>query len=492
MKVLLINPPYAADPLERRLGNYMPPLNLLYLAARLEQDGHAVMVMDLYASPLPGRQALARAAAFKPDLAGFATYSQNMDEVYTLARGLKKDLPGIKIILGGLYASFLPEECLGETAVDYVAAGEGEETLAELAAGKEAASIKGLIFRGPAGPVRNPPRPLAPDLDSLPPPAWHLADLDAYSLAPNRAVTGGRKASVITARGCAYHCSFCTHQYGYGGSSRKRGVAGVLEEIKILAGKYGVKELRFEDCTFTADPARVIEICRGIGEAGLDLVWNCDVRADTASDELFSAMHTAGCRRIFIGVESASEKILNSMAMKKGIHLEQARRAVALARKHGMRVTASFVIGTPGETEETARETYAFALTLDPDYAMFSALVPSVGSELFERARREGRIDIKTYRGSHYLMLQSDRSGPVGLCAIPPDRLLELMEEFNTGFYRRPAYLLKRLSGIRSAAEIGGLFWGAALVFRRKLPWVDSAAGKFREKASIPARPNRQ
>lgn len=486
MRVLLVNPPYDADPLERRLGNYMPPLNLLYLAAYLEKAGHEVRIMDLYTAPLPLERALDEAAAFNPALAGFATYSQNMPEVYAMCRGLKARLPGVKTVLGGLYASFLPEECLEEAAVDFVVAGEGEDTLAELASGAGPASIKGLVFRGPAGLVRTPPRPLVHDLDALPLPAWHLAELDIYSLAPNRAVTGGRKASVLTARGCAYHCSFCTHQYGYAGSSRKRSVASVLEEIRLLAGKYGMKELRFEDCTFTADPARVMEICRGIKAAGLDLTWNCDVRADTASDELFSAMSGAGCRRIFIGVESASEKILNSMAMKKGIHLEHARRAVTLAKKHGMRATASFVIGTPGETEETARETYAFALSLDPDYAMFSALVPSVGSELFERARREGKIDVKNYRGSHYLMLQSDRSGPVGLCGIQPARLLELMEEFNTGFYRRPSYLLKRLAGIRSGAEIGRLFWGALLVFRRKLPWVDRASEKLREKTSTP------
>lgn len=478
MRVLLINPPYDADPLERRLGNYMPPLNLLYLAAALERGGHEAKVLDLYSAPRPEAEALEIAAAFRPELAGFTTYSQNMREVYALCRGLKRRLPGVRTVLGGLYASFLPEECLAEAAVDYLAAGEGEETLAELASGAAPASIKGLLFRGEAGLVRNPPRPLVHDLDSLPLPAWHLADLDVYSLAPNRAVTRGRKASVLTSRGCAYRCSFCTHQYGYGGSSRKRGVAQVLAEIELLVKQYGVKELRFEDCTFTAEPARVIEICRGLKTAAPGLVWNCDVRADTASDELFSAMSGAGCRRIFIGVESASEKILNSLDMKKGLHLAQARRAVALAARHGLRVTASFVIGTPGETEETARETYRFALELDPDYAMFSALVPSVGSELFDRARREGRIDVKNYRGSHYLMMQSDRSGPVGLCAIPPARLLELMEEFNTGFYRRPRYLLKRLLATRSALEIGQMFWGGLMVFRRKLPFIERLFGR--------------
>ncbi len=481
MRVLLVNPPYAADPLERRLGNYMPPLNLLYLAARLEKDGHAVKVLDLYAAPLSEEAALKAAADFGAELAGFATYSQNMPEVYALCRALKARLPGVRTILGGLYASFLPEECLNEASVDLAAAGEAEETLAELAGGADPAGIKGLVLRGPGGAVRNPPRPLTADLDSLPPPAWHLADLDVYTLPPNRAVTRGRKASVLTSRGCAYRCSFCTHHYGYGGGSRLRGVPAVLAEIELLVRNYGVKELRFEDCTFTADPARVVAICRGIRAAGLDLVWNCDVRCDTASDGLFAEMRAAGCRRVFIGVESASEKILNSLAMKKGQHLDQARRAVALARRHGLRVTASFVVGTPGETEETARETYAFALELDPDYAMFSALVPSVGSELFEKARREGKLDVRNYRGSHYLMLQSDRSGPVNLCEIPPARLLELMEEFNTGFYRRPRYMLRRLFSARSALELGQLFWGGLLVFRRKLPWVDAAAARLRE-----------
>ena len=97
-----------------------------------------------------------------------------------------------------------------------------------------------------------------------------------------------------------------------------------------------------------------------------------------------------------------------------------------------------------------------------------------------DRARREGKIDVKNYRGSHYLMLQSERSGPVGLCEIPPARLLELMEEFNTGFYRRPAYLLERLLALRSPQEIGQLFWGAAMVFRRKLPLAWRLFGRRR------------
>ena len=365
-------------------------------------------------------------------------------------------------------------------------AGEGEETIAELASAIEEnrapAAIKGLFFRGPDGVIiSTPQRPLIQDLDSLPLPAWRLIDLSVYRLPPNRAVTGLRAASVITSRGCNYHCSFCTHHYGYGGNVRKRSVTGVIEEIKTLVREYGARELRFEDCTFTADTDRVKELCRAIMAAGLKITWNCDARADTASEELFSLMRAAGCRRVFVGVESASEKILNSMAVKKGTHLDQAVNAVALAKKHGMRVTASFVIGVPGETEETAEETYRFALKLDPDYAMFSALVPSVGSELFNKALQEGKIDLSTYRGSHYLMLCSEKTGPVQLCDIKPERLLELMGKFNAGFYRRPGYILKRLFRISSVHEIKQLFWGTLLILRVWIPFAD----KFFKQASI-------
>lgn len=471
MKVLLINPPHDAGALERELGNYMPPLNLLYLASALRAAGHEPSLLDLYASPLPAARALELAAAGEPGLVGMAVYSPHAEEAFALAAALKRALPRARLALGGVHPSWLPEVCLGREGVDFVVRGEGERTLPALASalerGEALDAVAGLAFRREGKTVNTPPRALVEDLDELAPPAYDLLDFRAYRLAPTRAVTAGPVSSVLTSRGCPYACSFCSHHYGYKSRVRMRAPEKVVEEMARVVERYGVREFRIEDCSFTDDPSRVRRFCALLRARCPGVVWNCDVRADTASEELFADMRAAGCLRVFLGVESGSQRVLDSLGMNKDITLEQARRTVALARRHGMRINCSFVLGTPAETRETAEETYRFALELDPDYAMFSPLVPSVGSRLFEEAVAAGRIDPEAYQGANYLILRARGGSPVALSKLSGAELVELSDRFHRGFYGRPRYLLRRLLGIRSAREAVRLARGAGLVLRR-------------------------
>jgi len=457
------------------LENVMPPLSLMYLASALKQAGHEVGILDLYARPLPEDRALQTIRDRAPALVGFATYPGSIDQVYALARGLRAREPGVRIVLGGLYASYLPEVCLAQCPADAVVMGEGEATLVALAAALESraelSGIDGICWRRDDGtPARTRPRAIAGDLDALAWPAYELIDFDAYRLPPTRAVTNGRVSSILSARGCSFNCSFCSHHYGYDCRVRVRRPEAVVDEMQHVVERHGVGEFRFEDCTLTADPARVRELCERITARRLPIVWNCDVRADTASDQLFAAMRAAGCRRVFLGVESGSEKILGAEGADKAIRLDQVRATVRLAKKHGLRINSSFVLGLPGETRETALESFRFALELDPDYAMFSVLAPVVGSKLFARAVKEGKIDVARYRGAHYLSAYAHSVDIVEMSELKADELVELMRRFNRGFYARPGYLLKRLFGARSLAELGCLFWGALHIFARRRP----------------------
>ena len=469
MKVLLINPPQEMGPAQRALENLMPPLNLMYLASYLQKAGHEVRLLDLYAAPLSKEEALKEALEFAPFLTGFATYPGGIDEVYGLSKEIKARLPASYIVLGGLYASYLPELCLASCPADAVVMGEGEATLAELVSALEKkedlSGVAGICFRKNGAAVRTAARPLIEDLDTLPWPAYELIDFGLYRLPPTRAVRHGRVSSVLSARGCNYNCSFCSHHYGYNCRVRLRSPESVAQELAHVAEKYGVTEFRFEDCTFTADPSRVKKLCALIAEKKLPVVWNCDARADTASDGLFAAMRAAGCRRIFLGVESGSQKLLGALSANKDLRLDQVRNAVKLARKHGLRANCSFVLGLPGETRETAQETFDFALELDPDYAMFSVLSPVVGSKLFEQAVREGKIDVPSYRGAHYLSAYSKKSDVVEMSELKAEELVGLMKTFNKKFYSRPGYLLRRLLAVESPAEAKYLAWGFAHIF---------------------------
>lgn len=448
----------------------MPPLSLLYLASTLRRSGYEVKILDLYAEPLSLREAGEEIARFRPDLAGFATYPGSMDEVYALVKDLRAASPGVFIVLGGLYASYLPEIALSQCPADAVVMGEGEATLRELAAlvvsGGELAAVSGLCYRKHGATFRTAPRAVRLKLDSLPWPAYELINFDAYRLPPTRAVTGGRVSSILSARGCNFNCSFCSHHFGYFCHVRSRDPEDVVKEMKHVADKYGVKEFRFEDCAFTAEPERAKKICALLKERLPGIAWNCDVRADTASDGLFSAMREAGCRRAFLGVETGSQQLLGEVGANKAIRLDQVRATVRLAKKYGLRINCSFVLGLPGETRGTALESLAFALELDPDYAMFSILMPVVGSRIFEQAVKEGKIDPVTYRGGHYLSTYADPAEVVSMCGLQPAELVELMRSFNTKFYSRPGYVLRRLAAARSLAELKSLAAGAAHIFR--------------------------
>lgn len=469
MRILLVHPPQSLGPAQRNLENVMPPLSLLYLASFLRTSGHEVRMLDLYAAPLSRVDFLAIVADFRPVLAGFATYPGSIDEAYALVRSLKASSPGTFVVLGGLYASYLPDIALSQCPADAVVIGEGELTLSELTraleTGGDLPTIAGLCYREGEMVRRTPSRPLMREIDSLPWPAYDLVDFDAYRLPPTRAVSGGRVSSVLSARGCNFHCSFCSHHYGYSGRVRSRRPEDVVDEMRHVAETYGVGEFRFEDCTFTANPERANRICELLREALPTVAWNCDVRADTASDDLFSAMRSSGCRRVFLGVETGSEGMLGELGANKTIRLDQVRRAVSLAKKHGMRMTCSFVLGLPGETRETALESLAFALELDPDYAMFSVLMPVVGSRIFEQAVAAGKIEPVSYRGGHYLSTYSDPKTVVEMSGLAAEELVGLMRDFNKRFYRRPQYVARRLLAVRSLREIRSLAWGALHIF---------------------------
>jgi radical SAM superfamily enzyme YgiQ (UPF0313 family) len=466
MKILLISPPLQnAARYQMRARGCMPPLNLLYLAARLIKSGHEVKLLDLYADPRPLPEIQEIVREFNPALAGFSSYTANMASVSALAAAVKRELPRTLTVIGGIHASYLPEATLKDPNLDLAVIGEGEETLNELARtlaeGGAHETVAGLAFRRNGKVCLTPARPQIEDINTLPWPAWQLINFKRYFLASTRAVTDKPAFSVMSMRGCAYSCSFCSHSFCYK-SVKLRNPADFVDEIQFLKETHGIEEFQFEDSTFTCLPDRAREICALIVARKLDITWNCNIRADNMTDDLFAALREAGCRRVLLGVEAGTQAMLDSM--RKGITLDAARRAVAWAKKHGIRVNAAFLIGTPGETLESAWAAYRFALELNTDYAMFSALVPSVGSELFDTAVSAGIIRPDRVKGADYITVYSERTPLVVMSGLSRAQLAELMERFTRGFYLRPRYILNRLAGMRSLNEAAGMIAGFILV----------------------------
>ncbi len=472
MKILLISPPIEdVDRFHAEVRGCMPPLDLMYLAGYLiRHSSHEVRILDLYASPMKMRAFLKYVEDYVPQVIGFSTYTAGLVQVYSFSESIKKHLPSVKIVLGGIHASYLTGVCLSHPAVDFVVRGEGEETFLDLVnalphGGVQA--IPGIAFRSGDKVMSTPDRRLIEDLDGLPWPAHHLIDPKKYHLSITRAVTGARAASLLTSRGCLNRCSFCSKHFHYFKRVRKRSAQNVLEELKYLYDVYGAREFQFEDCTFTFDQDHVLEICSLIRRSKLKIFWNCNIRANMDAEKLFPAMKEAGCENVLLGVESGSQKILD--LMKKDITLDQVRRTVALSKKYGIRLNATFLIGIPGETLETARETGRFVIELDPDYAMFSVLVPSVGSEFFDLAVQEGKIDVRTVQGADWITLYSERAPIVDLCGIGKKELARLMEKFTLDFYLRPRYIGGRIVKIRSFLEVVQLWKGLKAIIRHQI-----------------------
>lgn len=471
MRILLISPPLRNMTLyQMRARGCMPPLNLLYLAAALRKAGHEAGLLDLYARPRPLRKTLKFIGEFAPAAVGFAAYTANIDEVCALAAAIKERFPSVTTLVGGIHASYLPETTLSNPALDIAIIGEGEETVVELAAalaaGRGPENVPGLAFKKDGRLVRTPERPQIKDINAIPWPAWDLVDFKDYYLASTRAVTDRPASSVLTMRGCAYSCAFCSHSFCYP-QVKVRDPEDAVDEIQFLAEKRGVGEFQLEDSTFTCLPGHVKKICALIKERRLDIVWSCNVRADNMTEELFSEMSSAGCRRVLLGVEAGTQEMLD--AMKKGITLEQVRRTVAWAKKYGVRVNAAFMIGAPGETRASAWAAYRFALELDTDYVMFSSLVPSVGSDYFDLAVAQKKVDPASVKGADYITVYAEKTPLAQMSELSREELAALMERFTRGYYLRPRYVLKRLFGLRSFNEAAGMLAGFVLVVIHQL-----------------------
>jgi len=237
-------------------------------------------------------------------------------------------------------------------------------------------SIKGLVWRDGSEIVMNPDRPFVRNLDDLPLPRHDLLPLKTYR-AP---LVRGPYAFVVTSRGCPGGCRFCIKHVSYGRSVRFRSPENILAELELLVG-LGVRDIHMYADLFTVSREQVVGLCELILERGLRLRWTCNSRVDFVDPEMLRLMRQAGCWMSSWGIESGSEQVLRRV--RKGITLEQVERALHWAREAGIRNWGYFIIGLPGETEETIQETIRFARRLPLDLALFHIAAPYPGSPLF-------------------------------------------------------------------------------------------------------------
>jgi len=425
MKTLLIRPPatYPKGAINPSAGI---PIGLLSIAATLEAEGFAVEILDCQVNPArPLLSAddgslhmgiswdetaeLIRNAS--PDVVGIgASFSAQLPNAIRMAALVREIAPAALIVLGGNHPTVRPDDCFSlSTAVDLACIGEGELTIVEIvrarAAGEDTDAIAGTASRDGSRARMNPLRPRIADLDSLPLPAYHLIDLEAYfrlyamgftERIARRYPGSERAVSLVTSRGCPFNCIFCSIHLHMGRKWRSHSVDYVRRHIELLESRYGVRHLHFEDDNLSADPRRFREILLLLRDRESRLSWDTPngVRVDTLSKELIELSKASGCDYLVFGVESGNERVLQEVIDKK-LDLADVTAAARWCRDAGLDTMAFYVIGFPGESLEEMEDTVRFALTLMRDYDVLPNLfvaTPLPGTRLETECLQQGII----------------------------------------------------------------------------------------------------
>jgi anaerobic magnesium-protoporphyrin IX monomethyl ester cyclase len=415
MRVAIVAPPY---PLEEAPA---PPLGVTYVAAAFESAGAEVRIFDYIVSRYTPEKLRQQLDAFRPDVLGATSVTLNFPGAAAIVCEAKRHRPSLVTLMGGPHVSFSAERTLNDyPGIDLIVAGEGERTIAELmAAGFDPEKwdkIPGVVFRRDGRIIDAGPRPFTEDLDALPLPARHLLPLSRYQAL-------GYSISIITSRGCPYSCIFCQGRRMVGNRVRLRKASLVVDEIEEILS-YGIDRINVADDLFVSSRGKVKEVCDEILRRGLKFAWSAFARVNTVDLETLQLMRKAGCDSISFGVETGNPEMLK--LIRKGITLDQVRYAVSLCRQAGILAHTSFIVGLPGETAETLRETGEFAASLGSLYG-YHFLAPFPGTTVREEVGKYD-LEILTDDWTRY----DANSAIVRTSALSPEAMNRFVADFES------------------------------------------------------------
>ena len=443
MKVLLIDYPYTSKvySFTSILTRVEPRLGLCYLASYLNERGHCAKILDANALNLSDEEILERISFLKPKMIGFSAVTTEISGIYSFSKKVKQRFPKVMIVVGGPHVTFTAKRTFEEAPeMDFIVIGEGEKTLFELCEAlereKSLKDIKGLAFRQENSIGINESREFVDNLDSLPFPLTDGLPLDLYKeclLDDFR--EKGRFFTVMSARGCPYNCVFCSAPKMWRRQYRLRSMKNFVDEMEQLYRK-DVKKFRILDDTFTSSEKRVLEFCREIEKRKMKISFSCFGRVNVVNERMLKALKQAGCKSINYGVESGSSEILKRV--RKNITLERAKEVIALSKKLGLTTFASFMIGLPGDTNETIRRTIDFAKECNPSFAEFYITTPFVGTEIYYEWKEKGWIDERDWN-----KFSLRRSSVVNREGLGSEEIIEWRIKAYREFVLRPRWLLE-------------------------------------------------
>ena len=447
------------------------PLGIASLAAYLKKYGFGVAALDCIALELTHDDIVEIIRKRKPRSVGISATTYALPASTTLAERLREEFPNLLIILGGAHAnvagmdaarnissidivSYHPE---GETVIHHILKKfskhnfKRESLLNDVDTMKD---IKGIIFRNKNEIVKNLPEDIIKDLDFLPLPARELFPMERYVPLPNQ-YKKLPMTNMVVIRGCPYVCTFCDQAAT---TARRRSPQKVIEEIRDVVEKYGVKEISFWDDTMSYHKKWMKEFCTLLIEAKLKVIWSCYAAVNTVNQEILHLMKKAGCWNIFYGYETGVAILADNIkSNRKNKSMEYMEQVAKWTKDAGIEVRGSFMIALPGENPKLAEQTIQDAIKLDPEYAQFSITTPYPGTALYNEIKngKWGKLtteDFSEFQGWNVVFLPEGYKNK--------EEVLEMSRKAFKAFYMRPSYIIKTILNIRSLEDIKRYFKG--------------------------------
>ena len=365
------------------------PIGLAYIASYIKKNikNCRIKIIDFGVENFNKKKWINTLNKFKPHFVGISLSTLHYPHAIKITKVIKKISPKTKVIWGGPHVDTKSEDCL--KYCDYVVIGEGEVTFYELIKnlneGKSIKNIKGVYYKKNKKIINNPSRERINNLDEHPWPAYDLVDLKKYFEYPLAGIMGNR--------GCPFNCSFCDSPLRWKYIVKKRSAKNILDEIEFLHKTFGIKGIYFFDDILNLPEKRALDICDQIIKRGINkkIYFQAQLRANKplVSEKLFRKLKKANFNKISFGVESGSQKVLNSM--NKNVTVEELERAVKLGLKSGIDTRAFFMIGNWDEGFIDILKTIKFMLKTGVNPSITIA-TPFPGTEFYNRLKAEGYI----------------------------------------------------------------------------------------------------
>lgn len=447
-----------------------PPLGSLYVLtyAKVHLPQHEYFFIDCIAQKIPHKELKSKIEEIQPDIVGITSYTISLVDIVMAARTVREVNPNVHLCLGGHHPTAFPYEASQLKEFDSVVVGEGEFAFSNL--------IENIEKKLPIDKIRGVYTKESIDeyiamkfkdrrfLGHLNVPPGYVNDLDAIPILDRtfiqdityNSIVGltGKLATLITTRGCPYHCTFCDVPYK---EYRQRNVELVMDEIEICLSM-GYQEFHFYDDLFNITPQKIFEFCEALERRNLKIIWDFRGRVNGITFESLKKAKSVGLRMISFGVETGSD--LGHKTLKKGSNIKQVEDAFTFCRKLGIKTIANYMIGLPHEkSKDNVRENIDFLIKLNPDYAQIAILNLYPHTQMFNDAVRlrmieKGRWEAFSldpqpgFKVDHWTEFMTEKE------------LVLLHRESYKRFYFRPSYIARSIIKTRSLHEFSSKFNG--------------------------------